>query len=80
MNLYLISWPDGGSWDEYDSAIVCAASEEDAKTICPNGSPFVEGQRSYDWAEKAADITVKLIGTAVPGATKGVELASYNAG
>ena len=36
MNLYFISRKDNGDdWDTYDSAVVCAASEDDARNISP---------------------------------------------
>ena len=79
MNLYLISWCEG-DYDSYDGAVVCAENEEDAKNIHPSGRPFVAGSWSYDWAKHRKDISVRLIGTAVLGARRGVELASYNAG
>ena len=47
MNIYLISQDEVGSYDYYDSAIVRAETEDDARNTnpCPNGSI----QDSSDW-------------------------------
>ena len=37
MNLYLLTQDVNMGWDTYDSAIVCAESEEEAVKIHPNG-------------------------------------------
>jgi len=78
LNLYYISWSEG-SWDTYDSAVVCAESEEDAKSISPMGTPF-EPKKFGMWAEKLEDISVQLIGIALPNSKRGVECSSFNAG
>jgi hypothetical protein len=36
LNLYLISQNVNDGWDTYDSAVVAAASEEEARLIYPN--------------------------------------------
>lgn len=36
LGLWSITDPDGGGYDTYDSAVVCAATEHDARRICPN--------------------------------------------
>jgi hypothetical protein len=36
MNLYLISQSVNNDWDTYDSAVVAAASEDEARLIYPN--------------------------------------------
>jgi hypothetical protein len=36
LNLYLISQDVNNNWDTYDSAVVAAASEEEARLIYPN--------------------------------------------
>lgn len=99
MKVYLLTQSLVSDWDTYDSVVVIAQNEEEARTIHP--SEFVthikdgkwmgtysrpEGgeyeNESYDWV-KFADIdkiTVKEIGTANEDQTRGVLLASFNAG
>lgn len=38
MNLYKISQDVNDGWDTFDSAIVAAKSEEDARNIHPDGT------------------------------------------
>lgn len=92
MNLYLLSQDENKGWDTYDCAIVAAESEEEARKICPSGRyEWRDGwcydylpTRRYcprdDWANDIANISVKLIGVADPTVTRGVILASFNAG
>jgi len=76
MKLYLIeascSW-----YDSYNSAIVAAKDEEDAKTIHPDGSA---GWSTQTWVDKPEQVTATLVGTPIRGTKRGVILASFNAG
>ena len=74
MNLYCISQSENDGYDTYDSAIVCAENEADAKAIHPD-----EAEDYYSWTD-INNISVKLIGTADPTIKKGLVLASFNAG
>lgn len=47
MNIYKISQNINNGWDTYDSAIVCAESEEDARKIHP--SKYVTHERDGIW-------------------------------
>lgn len=76
MNLYLIERTDKIGWDEYDSAVVCAESLEDAKKINPCEYAEKQGKQWVD----PQHITGVLIGTADPSITRGVVCASFNAG
>lgn len=71
-------------WDVYIGAIVVANDAEDAKTIHPNGGPFVEwdgtGRRNWGWVDKLSEIDVDEIGEANPNMERGVVLDSYCAG
>jgi len=78
MNLYKISQTENNGYDTFDSAIVCAASEGDAKTINPDGREW--GDEWSFWCKSPDDVTVELLGTALDGATRGVVLGSFNAG
>lgn len=92
MNLYLLSQDENKGWDVYDSAIVAGESEEEARKICPsgiyewhNGWCYHSNDRTWyrsrsDWANDIANISVKLIGVADPTVSRGVILASFNAG
>lgn len=42
MNLYLISQEENQSYDTYDSAVVAAESESEARTIDPANSDYYE--------------------------------------
>ena len=78
-NLYLITRPDAPDYDEFDSAVVCAKSEEEARMIHPG---------CYDWDGKASPhdswvdadkVTVELLGKAKMQFDP-VVCASFNAG
>jgi hypothetical protein len=77
MNLYLLTQNVNNDYDTYDSCIVCAESEEDAKTITPNNSPF--GGLYTSWAYSINDVKAELIGRAI-NQKRGIILASFNAG
>lgn len=84
MNLYLISQDINDDYDTYDSAVVAAESEDDARTIHPDRK-IGDWVKLDWWSEnlwlKYSDIdkiTVELIGTT--DRERGVVLASFNAG
>lgn len=83
MNLYLLSQSVDNDWDTFDSVVVCAASEDEARRIHPYGhcidDPTVPSYIQYGWAPMDK-VSVKLIGTASPDILKGVVLASFNGG
>jgi hypothetical protein len=79
MKLYLLTRTDRWSYDDYDSLIVCAESEEDAKNIGPDG-PFDPNERYSSWTKSKDNIICEEIGDAHPSMERGVILASYNAG
>jgi hypothetical protein len=73
MNIYRLSQTVNNDYDTYDSAVVVAESEEAARETKP---PYPD----YSWAQPA-DITVELIGIALPSYTEGTIIcASFNAG
>lgn len=79
MNLYLISQDANRGYDSYDSAVVAAASEEEARNTHPSDEWPTAGRTNWDWTD-AANVKVKLIGTAAEGIEAGVVCASFNAG
>ena len=80
MNLYLISQKVNEGCDIYDSAVVCAATEKEARLTHPDGNMEWDGEEDYfDWCA-AVDVDVKLIGVADDSIEKGVVCSSFNAG
>ena len=80
MKLYLLHQNDNNNYDTYDSILVCAENEAEAKTITLTGHLFEESEEYTEWARKASAITCKEIGEANGEQTRGVIIASYNAG
>lgn len=84
MYLYLIKQDVNNNYDTYDSAVVIARSEEEAKTIHPDGSRW-DVTRWAGWRSDSSwcnpeDVTVQLIGTSSSGEVGDVVVASFNAG
>jgi len=83
MNLYLLTQNEVGGYDTYDSCVVAAETEEEAKKIHP--SDYVRNN-AYDWgkdgtwASSPESVSADLIGIAAEGTETGVILASFNAG
>jgi hypothetical protein len=80
MKLYLLTQNDNNDYDTYDSVLVCAKDEADARTIPPNGDVFEENQQWSGWAIKASSIDCEEIGKANNKQERGVIISSYNAG
>lgn len=85
MNLYLISQSENNDYDTYDSLVVAANSKNEARNIHPHtmydGSEVVNWEDEWSpWASSPDKVEVKLIGKAVKGTSKGIILASFNAG
>ena len=74
MNLYKISQTENRFHDTYDSAVVCAESEDVARSMNPASK-----DRDYSWTSPD-NVVVELIGKAAPGIQQGVVVASFNAG
>lgn len=77
MMLWKISQDTKGGYDTYDSAIVAAETETEARLINPEGE---WGLVFSAWALSPDDVKVELIGHAIEGTQSGVILASFNAG
>lgn len=78
MNLYILSQGDNTGYDAYDSCVVAAENEDEARVITPDGYPWEEQHDA--WAHSPASVKVELIGTATEGTEQGVIIASFNAG
>jgi hypothetical protein len=88
MKLYKISQNKNTDYDTYDSAIVCAENEEEARKIHPcgmEGYNYPQGKENWEyeygtWCSSPEDVIVEYIGEAKEGIKKGVISASFNAG
>lgn len=65
-------------YDEYDSFVVAAATEQDARRTAPNGQPW-DDYTPYSWVNPE-ETQAKLIGVADGSLSPGVVCASFNAG
>lgn len=80
MNLYLISQDVNNNYDTYDSAVVAALNEEDARKIHPCGDIFgVDRWDMYSWTSPE-NVKVEKIGRALKDSKQGAILSSFNAG
>lgn len=77
MNLYKLTQDEVSGWDTFDSAVVAAENEQEAKQISPAYSGDFD---SVTWASSPKKVTATLIGKAVPNTKVGVICASFNAG
>jgi len=77
MKLYLISQTVNDDYDTYDSFVVCASDEDDAKII---HKLEAEDYYSSPWVSKVSDIDVKYLGEADESIERGEILGSFNAG
>ena len=82
MNLYLLEQDENRGYDTYDSCVISARSDTDARKIHP--SPWIRADDvwaySDGWASSPENVRVTLIGTAVDSEFSGVILSSFNAG
>jgi hypothetical protein len=80
VNIYILSQNENRGWDTYDSCVVVAKDEDDAKTIDPTGESFEPNSIYSTWAKTVEAIQVELIGVADESQERGVVCASFNAG
>ena len=79
--LYLLQRPDRVGYDEYDAAVVCATSGEEARFIHPSGNPWNgEPDDTYESWTPASEVIVTYLGDAEEEISLGLILASFNAG
>lgn len=80
MKLYLIKQSVNQNYDTYDSAVVAALSEDDAKMTHPSG---VDADMKYwgdSWCKTPDEVSVEYIGEAPQITEREVICASFNAG
>ena len=80
MKLFLIQQTEDEGYDTYDSAVVAAETEEQARGVHP-----ARAHDSWDnvwsgWCKTAEAVKVTYLGEAKPETPEGVICASYNAG
>lgn len=74
--LFKIEQDDVSGYDTYDSAVVCADSEEDARRMYPG---YLENEGN-DWTLDPTKVSVTYLGKADKSLKTGVICASFNAG
>jgi hypothetical protein len=79
MKIYLLSQTENNEYDSYDSCVVCAENEDDAKTIAPDGGYYPKWSK-YNWVTSPDLVQCKEIGIANDDQVRGIICASYNAG
>jgi hypothetical protein len=81
MKLYHIRQSEAKGYDTFSDMVVCAESEEDAKTIHPYGD-WGDGfwGASSTWCKSPEQVTAKYLGEAVDGIERGIICASFHAG
>lgn len=80
MKLWLLTQNEANGWDTYDSMVVAAATEEEAKDITPPNFSWPEGWAEGVWASSPEFVKAVCIGEASKHVEAGVVLASYNNG
>ena len=84
MKLFLISQTENRGLDRFDSAVVAARDEEEAKEMHPNGNMLKTSldweAETESWCHSKKRVKVKYLGIAVKGTEWGVICASFDAG
>ena len=82
MKLFLINRTDEADYDEYDSAVVCAEDEADARSIHPCGGDITTSNISSWFSSWCSEekVVVGYLGEADTSIARGVVVASYNVG
>ena len=81
--LYLLTQDEVCSYDTYDSCVVVAETEEEARWIRPDYGTWEKPSYSPSWPTKVENVEVKFIGYAATDASLkagDLILSSFNAG
>jgi len=78
MKLYLLSQDVNDDYDTYDSCVVAAENEEEAKMMHPAGENR-NIHSVFTWCNMPDAVRCKYIGEAAENIEKGVICASFNA-
>lgn len=79
MKLWLLTQSDNKRYNTYDSCVVAANTEQEAKEIHPREQDGWKYHRS-SWANSPETVKAICIGTANDGTNAGLVIASFNAG
>ena len=75
MNIYLLEQNDNMGYDTYDSCVVTANSEEEARQIRP-GSKDWKIEWHSTWCNTPDKVIVTLLGKAKPNSKEGIIMSS----
>lgn len=78
MKLFHISQTENNNWDTFDSAVVAAETDKDARNIHPIRDGWEPGDGT--WCSSPDKVIVRYLGEARKGTLPGVICASFNAG
>ena len=79
MRLWKISQDKNNNYETYDSAVVAAETEAEAKLMNPSNGEDIKPEPYSSWVGDPADVQCEYIGEAKDGTQKGVICASFNA-
>lgn len=80
MNIYLLTQTENSGYDTYDSCVVAAENEDQARMIRPDNDQWHNDYRIGNWAYTPGKVKVELIGIAITGTEPVVICTSFNAG
>jgi hypothetical protein len=87
MKLWLVSQGINNGYDTFDSMVVVAEQESDARKIHPAETWDWIDEENYNywqynsvWANTPEQVDIEYIGEAAPNTDAGIVLASFNAG
>lgn len=85
MKLWLLTQTANEGYDTFDSAVMAAETEDEARNMSPGHDEheeFSDEGKFYknSWVSNIDDVSVEYIGEAKPGTKKGQIIASFNAG
>ena len=94
MKLFLLTLKEDNDYESYESCVICAENEEDAKSISPEqewddenkewtrGTKFIPTEEGFHntWASSVEAINCQELGIASDNMKRGVVVSSYNAG
>lgn len=79
MNIYKISQSENNKWDTYDSAVVIAKDEEEARNMHPDPLGKFSDTTFITWASNPKKVKVEFIGVTDISKSQ-VVVSSFNAG
>ena len=84
MKLFKVWQEENSNYDTFDSMVVAASDEDEARNIMPSWDnkvgPFEPSGRYGLWAYSIDAVKVEYLGEAKDGTEKSIIIASFNAG